>query len=337
MSHSANALRWDGRPGHYEVHYLTLTDPVSGIGFWIRYTMLAPLAATGREPSASLWFLAMDPHDRERPVFARREAFPTTELTAVGEPFELALGPARLTSTAATGHVDGARWDLRFEPSPTSYDHVHRLLRAAGAAQTVLTLPQADLSIHGSIEFAGRTIPLHTVPGAQAHLWGTAHARRWAWVHCNDLVGDDGAPRPGDLIDAVSVVVRRGGREVGPSTPVVARLEGEDFISTSPLRVLANPSTFALTGWRFEATAGRRRLIGEADAPRHHLAGVTYHDPDGSPAYCYNSEIASLRLQILHRSRRVGGWEPRGTLLARGRAHFEYAQRTPLPSVELVL
>ena len=42
---SANVLQWDGSPGHYEVYYLSATDPRSGLGLWVRYTMLAPLHA----------------------------------------------------------------------------------------------------------------------------------------------------------------------------------------------------------------------------------------------------------------------------------------------------
>ena len=37
-------MRWDGSAGHYEVWYLTLTDPAGGVGVWIRLTMVAPLA-----------------------------------------------------------------------------------------------------------------------------------------------------------------------------------------------------------------------------------------------------------------------------------------------------
>ena len=47
---SANVLQWDGGPGHYEVYYLSATDPRSGTGLWIRYTMRSSLqgAASAR-------------------------------------------------------------------------------------------------------------------------------------------------------------------------------------------------------------------------------------------------------------------------------------------------
>ena len=75
-----------------------------------------------------------------------------------------------------------------------------------------------------------------------------------------------------------------------------------------------------------------------ADAPRRSLVGVTYHDPDGTPAYCYNSEVASLRLVVRDRAARGRfGWIVRDELVADGRAHFEYGQREPVPGVELLI
>jgi hypothetical protein len=130
--------------------------------------------------------------------------------------------------------------------------------------------------------------------------------------------------------------VPRLGRETGPNTPVVGRFGGEDFASTSPLRVLRNDSRFGLTSWAFEALDGRRRITGEVDARREDLVGVTYHDPDGEHAYCYNSEVASMRLQVWERTGRgAGGWTLRDALVSDGRAHFEYAQREPVPGLEL--
>jgi hypothetical protein len=331
MATTANALRWDGQPGHYEVYYLTLTDPTSEVGIWIRYTMVAPLTAVGDDPSASLWFLAMDPHGR---VFGRKQTFPVDQLSATSDPFRLQIAGSTLTDGSMDGGFEDVSWDLRWAPSPKPYEHVHPLLR--GVASTILTLPNADVEIEGTIRFDGRALELRGARGGQAHLWGSKHANSWAWVHCNDFVGADREPVADTFIDGVSVVVSRFGREVGPNTPVVGRIDGADFASRSPLRVLRNPSTFGLTSWRFEAVDGARKLAGEIEADRNQLAGVTYHDPDGDLAYCYNSEVASMRLHVYDRSRLLGGWSHRATLLAEGRTHFEYAQREPVPELELL-
>lgn len=328
-------LQWGGAPGHYEVYYLTLTDPVTGVGFWIRYTMVAPLARTGEPATASLWFLAMDPRESNELVFGAKRTVPVAELQAERDPFRLTIAGATLSDQAMSGELEEASWDLRWTPG-RSYEHVHPTLRAARIASTILTLPHADVEVTGEISFRGQRLELSGARGGQAHLWGSKHASSWAWAHCNDFATLEGDPVSDTFIDGVSVLVPRFGREIGPSTPVVGRIDGSDFRSTSPLRVLSNASNFALTGWRFEAVDRSRKVVCEVDADRRQLAGVTYHDPDGELAYCYNSEIASMRVHVYDRAREVGGWAHRRTLVSSGRAHFEYAQRTPVPGLELL-
>ena len=69
---------------------------------------------------------------------------------------------------------------------------------------------------------------------------------------------------------------------------------------------------------------------------RERLVGVTYHDPDGDLAYCYNSEIASMHVRVWERDRGVQeGWRLLDELASKGRAHFEYAQRETVPGLEL--
>ena len=106
---------------------------------------------------------------------------------------------------------------------------------------------------------------------------------------------------------------------MGPATPIVARIRGQDVRATSPLQVVRTSSRFGLTSWHAEAQAGDQRLTVEVDAPRASLVGVTYHDPDGTPAYCYNSEVASLRLHVWDRTARGRfGWTLRETLQSPG-------------------
>jgi hypothetical protein len=332
---SANALRWDGAPGHYEVHYVTLTDPRSGIGVWIRYTLHAALDGGGGRAECALWLLAMA---RDGDRFARKAAFPATELEAHDDPFRLRLAGADLSDRGAAGRVADGAWELSWEPRLRPYEFVHPAVRRAGVAQTELVLPHADVVITGTVRLGDRVLALDGARGGQAHLWGTRHAARWAWAHCNDLRTTDAEPRPDTFVDAVSVYVERLGRQLGPSTPVVGRFRGDDFVATDPLALVRARSRFGLSTWRFEARAGRRRVVAEVDAPRETLAGVTYHDPDGRPAYCYNSEVASMRLSVWDRiARRRSGWTLRDTLVSDGRAHFEYGQRTPVADVELLL
>ncbi len=325
---SANTLVWDGSPGHYEVYYLTLTDPGSETGLWIRYTMKAPVDG---DAECSLWFLAMRP-DGTR--FGAKETFPIDQLVAENEPFRLRVGDSILTDTGMTGHMAKCAWDLSWQPRLPVANMVHPLFRRAKIAKTIFTVPNPDVAISGTVSFDGTALEIDGARGGQAHLWGTKHAQRWAWGHCNDFVGVDGSPRPDSFWEAASVFVPRFGREIGPNTPVVARVCGEDFSANGILQVTRNASSFGLTQWRCEATSGKRRLVAEWDAPRASLVGVTYQDPDGDPAYCYNSEVATLRLQVYDKG--GDGWTLTDTLVSENRAHFEYAQREKVDGVELL-
>ena len=155
----------------------------------------------------------------------------------------------------------------------------------------------------------------------------------------SDLAAPDGARAPDTFVDAVSVYVARLGREIGPSTPVVGRFRGEDFAATSPVALVRARSRFGLTTWRFEARDGARRIVGEVDAPRETLVGVTYHDPDGRPAYCYNSEVASMRLSVWDRTARgrVRLDAARHAVAPTGARTSSTRQRAPVADVELLL
>jgi hypothetical protein len=336
VSADANALRWDGKPGHYEVYYVSVTDPASGVGLWIRYTMVAPLAGTGGDATCSLWLMAMDPAGGENGLVGRKHSWPAAEMRASEDPFELRIAGSVMSDRGMTGGFDDVRWDLHWDPTPKPYEHVHPMLQRARIAKTVLVLPHADLEVSGTVSLPGRELAISGARGGQAHLWGSKHANRWAWVHSNDFRSLEGEPREGDFIDGVSVFVSRFGREIGPNTPVVGRFGGRDFASTGPLQVSRNPSHFALTSWQLEARDGSRKVVATVDAPRDSLVGVTYHDPDGDLAYCYNSEIASSRVQVWERDG-GDGWRLTDTLVAPGRTHFEYAQREALADLPLLV
>jgi hypothetical protein len=333
MAARANDLRWSGKPGHYEVYYLTLTDRSTGVGVWIRYTMLAPLASAAGEPSCALWFSIMDPRPGGLGTLARRSTFPIGQLTSGRDPFELRLAHSTLSDAGMSGGFEEFSWDLRWDPAPSPRVPINPLLGRLGVAKTVFLLPHADVLVSGSLGIGSERIELERVPGGQAHLWGSEHAESWAWAHCSDLSTPDGTPVPGAFFDGVSALVKRFGRTLGPNTPIVGHLGGREFQSTSPRRMLGNSSRFDVEGWNLEALDGSRKLIAQVTPTREQTVGVTYHDPDGREAYCYNSETASVQLEILERAGR--GWTTSQRLSCAGRCHFEFGTRTPVPGIEL--
>ena len=119
---------------------------------------------------------------------------------------------------------------------------------------------------------------------------------------------------------------------LGPNTPIVGCFEGRPFGSTSPRRILTNSSQFDLEGWRFEAVDGSRKLIGHVEPAREQVVGVTYHDPDGRPAYCYNSETASAGSRSKSAPAAAGG---RRDARLRGALPLRVRDPDPDPGIEL--
>lgn len=294
-----NAQRHAG----YEVWYITLTDPATGWGVWLR-------ATTRGTDEAALWTVAMHPDGRK--VAAKHAV----------EPEVVAAVPAQLDAGRWRGEAGDWAWDLSWVPATRGARHVTPLLERSRLAKTTVVLPQPSVEVSGSIrlgENQGTVLSFSRgVHAGQAHLWGSKHARRWAWVHAGF--------EDGDWLDAVSAVTDRLPR---PATPVIARLGGRELAFTGPLQVVRARSLWGLTGWTFETGASRTRLRCEVSVGREQLVGVTYHDPDGERAWCYNSEVATVRAQL---------WQDGDLVvdrLAERTGHMETGRRDPVPGLPI--
>jgi Tocopherol cyclase len=320
VTEADNVHRVAGRSGVYEVWFLTFTDPVTGRGYWVRSTYLAPNQGLA---SAGVWFAQFDPADPSSTFGIHRRSDTWAFST---ERFDVRIAGTFMAPGMAQGSIEGGghhvSWDLEYSTGGETYHLLPQALYRGGLAPTKPLSPNVDTRISGWVTIDGAKSEITKVPGQQGHLWGERHALRWAWAHCSDFDQEEA------VVHAVIAQGRRGPVKTPYVTFAGVRWDGR-WIRLN--RVSPKPD-FGLGTWRVDLESRRYRLTGRIEAPAIALLRARYEDPDGSARYCHNSEIASCRLALFER--RTGGFDEIALLESRGTTHAEWAGRTPAPQVE---
>jgi hypothetical protein len=303
------------------VWFLTLSDPARRAGYWIRYTLRAPVAGP---PEPRVWFAAFGLDDAG--TFGVNELLPPSELHVARDRFEVALGGSTIASGRAVGEIHGGghdvRWDIRFPAEGPTFRILPDALYRGNLAPTKPLTPEPHVRATGTIEIDGEARTLDGVAGQQGHLFGTRHAERWAWAACNAFDED------GVAFQALSAQGRRG--PVRSPHLVFAGLRfGGRWIR---FRGMSRRRDWGLGWWRITLVGRRHRLDGEVIADPKAMVKARYLDPDDTPRWCHNSEVASCRLTLWER--RAGGWQDVADLTSDGTTHAEWAGRTPAPGVD---
>ncbi len=319
VSEQDNLARTPFAPGTYEVWFITLTDASSGIGYWIRSTLLN---RRDRTSSAGVWFARFDPADPAR-TFGIHKAY--GEAKVAPDAFKVAIGDSLLRSGQATGTVAGgghrAQWDLQFLVGQATYSLLPDLLNRGPFAPTRALSPNPHTRFSGTLSVDGETMGLEGVPGQQGHVWGSRHAERWAWAACSDFIDEDAT------LQVLTAQARRGPATTPFLTTVGVRWQ-DRWIR---LWNLGRRRPFGLGRWRLDVGNRRYRVTGWVESPAWSLLRARYDDPDGTVRFCHNSEIASSRVALFER--RAGGFDEVALLESRGTTHAEWAGRTAAAAV----
>jgi tocopherol cyclase-like protein len=232
-----------------------------------------------------------------------------------------------MTSGHAEGSVSGggheARWNLDWPTGGPTYQLLPPALYRGPVVPTKPFSPNVDTPISGTITIDGDTVRIEGAHGQQGHLYGTRHAERWAWAHCADFLEEDAA------VHALTAQGRRGPFTTPFLTVIGIRWEGRWI----RLRKASRRRDFGVIGrWNVDVGNRRYRLTGRFEAPVRSMLRARYEDPDGTPRFCHNSEIASSRLALFER--KAGGFEEVALLESNGTTHAEWAGRTPAAAVE---
>ncbi|HEY3359207.1 MAG TPA: hypothetical protein VGQ83_38515 [Polyangia bacterium] len=326
-----NRIVWDRQPGRYEVWFVTCNHRASETGFWIRHTLSAPAAGQG-EPVCQLWFARFDGrHPAE--TFAINRKLPITDLTAADEPFEIRVGEASLREDGLRGAIEGdghrAEWDLQFVPASRSVLTLPRLAYRTARTDTKFLSPNFSVPLRGRLVADGREYVFDHDRATQCHIWGKKHAHAWAWGHVCGFVEDEGVG-----LDVLSVTLKKGPVVLPRLTVATLRDGGEDERLTQPWHLPFGHGEWYGGAFYFRAGSATVQIEGSFTASPADMVVAQYTDPDGEPAYCHNTEIATARLVVRRRTLlSLSRWREAMSLTAPRLGHFEYASRTPDPAV----
>jgi hypothetical protein len=326
-----NRMVWDRTSRDFmEVWYSTVTDPESGTGIWVRYTLTAPSDSVG-DPYCELWGFVFDPN--KGPIFAAKDRFSIDRLGVSNGRDDGAIvriGNAWLSEN----HLDGSltrdgktfSWSIDFVPARDCFQHLPAALRDRIATRvSTVCSPNLAVPMTGVVQLSDRKIELSEVEGCQSHRWGRRHSQSWTWAHCSKWDEGEG------LFEGIAAKAALGPLPAPKTTFVFLDYEGERIAFNDLRSALSARSKYELPEWSFRAHTNKWKITGAARAQPERMVQVTYEDPDGSKRYCANSEVSDLAIQVFEKSGRL--WSRRGELVAHGTAHLEFGRESPFTEV----
>ncbi len=310
---------------YYESRYIRANDPERPQALWLRETLLLPTAG---DPVADVWVMVFDPDGAGNR--ALKEPYPIDAADYGYDDWTARIGAATIDDRSAQGVVTGgnrsARWDLRITPGP---EEPVKLLTERGynarfpTAKTMVRHPLAQFD--GQLELDDVRVTVDGWTGSVNHNWGTRHTPAYAF---GQVCGFDDAPDT-----SLEIVTARAA--IGPvltpaATLFVFRHAGQEFAVRSILGSMQTHGRYRPFSWTFGGRVGEQMIEGEITTEPDDVIGLTYTDTDGGSKYCYNSAIATCRIQV------AGKAFERAELVATRRVMFEILTDTRHDAVPLL-
>lgn len=310
---------------YYESRYLRANDPERPHAIWLRETLLLP---TEGDPVADVWVMVFDPDGAGNRALKEPYSIEAADYTY--DDWAARIGATTIDDRSAQGVITGrnrsARWDLRITPGT---EEPVKLLTERGytarfpTAKTTVRHPLAQFD--GQLELDDLRVGIDGWTGSVNHNWGTRHTPAYAF---GQVCGFDDAPD-----SSLEIVTARAA--IGPvllpaATLFVFRHGGQEFAVRSIRGSLHTHGRYRPFSWQFGARVGERMIEGEIVTEPADVIGLTYTDTDGGTKYCYNSAIATCRIQL------AGKAFERTELVATRRVMFEILTDTRHEAVPLL-
>jgi hypothetical protein len=323
-----------GAAPYYESRFIRANHPDRAQALWLRETLLLPTAG---ESVADVWVMVFDPEGSGNR--ALKEPYRIDAADYDYDNWTARIGATTLDDRSAQGVVTGgpsliagsagsrsARWDLRITPgadAPVKLLTERAYTARIPTAKTTVRHPLAQFN--GARELDDARVVVDDWTGSVNHNWGSKHTPAYAF---GQVCGFDNAPD-----STLEIVTARAaiGRFLTPAaTLFVFRHEGEEFAVRSIVGSLQTHARYRPFTWTFGGRIGDHMIEGEISAQIPDIIGLTYTDTDGGQKYCYNSALATCRIQV------AGKAFSRAELIASRRAMFEILTDSPHDEVPLL-
>ncbi len=325
---SANLCQWRGQSPHYEVWYLTFTEPDQGVGIWIRYTLTVPRQRM--DGYSAVWFSFFDAQHPEN-SWGLRQACPLDTYRAHPSG-GIATDYGAFEGRRLTGRLHSpdhhAEWELEIEEGAIPvYRPLPDWAYRSPFVPSRLTNVALSASVSGKVVIDGRTYSFSRAPGCQSHHWGRHLPKRWVWCHCSAFSTSrlplfEGLTLYLPLLPPLSVIglwLPDGGQ-----TPV--------HIPVRSLReALRVETTAEFPRWSTRFIKGSHRYTLSVSAPPERFLRAIYDNPTGGQVFCHNTEIADAELRVEHKP--SGAWQTVACWQAPHSAFLEFGTPTPIPEV----
>ena len=310
---------------YYESRYIRANHPDRPQALWLRETLLLPTAG---DAVADVWVMVFDPDGEGNR--ALKEPYPIDAADYDYDTWTARVGATSIDDRSAQGVVTGgnrsARWDLRITAG--SEEPVKLLSERAynarfPTAKTTVRHPLAQFD--GLLEIDDVRVVVDDWTGSVNHNWGTKHTPAYAF---GQVCGFDDAPD-----SSLEIVTARAA--IGPfltpaATLFVFRHEKQEFAVRSVLGSMQTHGKYRPFSWAFGGRAGDQMIEGEINVEPGEVIGLVYTDTNGEQKYCYNSAIATCRIQL------AGKAFERAELTATRRAMFEILTDTRHETVPIL-
>lgn len=310
---------------YYESRYIRANDPELPQALWLRETLLVP---TTGDASADVWVMLFDPEGAGNR--ALKEPYPIDAAVYDYDTWTARIGAATLDDRSAQGVITGrnrsARWDLRITAGaeqPVKLLTERAYTARFPTAKTTVRHPLAQFD--GQLELDEARVVVDGWTGSVNHNWGSRHTPAYAF---GQVCGFDDSPE--SSLEIVTARAAIGPVKLPAATLLVFRHDGQEFAVRSILGSLQTHGRYRPFMWTFGARVGERMVEGEIFTESKDVIGLTYTDTDGAAKYCYNSAIATCRIQL------AGKAFARTELIATRRAMFEILTDTMHDAVPLL-